>query len=44
MPLERLAVGPQCGFASAVSGNPRDHRDEKRKLDLVVRLAERVWG
>jgi len=44
VPLERLAVGPQCGFASAVSGNPVTIEDEKRKLDLVVRLAQRVWG
>jgi 5-methyltetrahydropteroyltriglutamate--homocysteine methyltransferase len=44
VPLERLAVGPQCGFASAVSGNPLTIEDEKRKLDLVVRLARRVWG
>jgi 5-methyltetrahydropteroyltriglutamate--homocysteine methyltransferase len=44
VPLERLAVGPQCGFASAVSGNPVTIDDEKRKLELVVRLADRVWG
>ena len=44
VPLERLAVSPQCGFASAVSGNPVTIDDEQRKLDLVVRLADRVWG
>ncbi|HEX7966745.1 MAG TPA: hypothetical protein VF502_00895, partial [Stellaceae bacterium] len=43
VPLERLAVSPQCGFASAVSGNPVTIDDEKRKLNLVVRLADRVW-
>ena len=44
VPLERLAVSPQCGFASAVSGNPVTIDDEKRKLELVTRLAARVWG
>jgi 5-methyltetrahydropteroyltriglutamate--homocysteine methyltransferase len=44
VPLERLAVSPQCGFASAVSGNPVTIEDEKRKLELVVRLADRIWG
>ncbi len=44
VPLGRLAVSPQCGFASAVSGNPVTIDDQRRKLELVVRLADRVWG
>lgn len=44
LPLEQLAVSPQCGFASAVSGNPLTAEDQERKLALVVRVAERVWG
>jgi 5-methyltetrahydropteroyltriglutamate--homocysteine methyltransferase len=43
IPLERLAVSPQCGFASTVGGNPLSLEDEKRKLDLLVRTADRIW-
>ncbi len=42
--LERLAVSPQCGFASSVGGNPLTQDDQKRKLELVVRVADEVWG
>ncbi|HVV12222.1 cobalamin-independent methionine synthase II family protein [Amycolatopsis sp.] len=44
VPLDRLAVSPQCGFASEVQGNPLTWDDQRRKLDLTVRLASRVWG
>jgi 5-methyltetrahydropteroyltriglutamate--homocysteine methyltransferase len=44
VPLERLALSPQCGFASTAAGNPLGEDDERRKLDLVVRLARQVWG
>ncbi len=44
VPLERLAVSPQCGFASAVTGNPITPDDQKKKLALVVELARKVWG
>jgi 5-methyltetrahydropteroyltriglutamate--homocysteine methyltransferase len=44
MPVARLAVSPQCGFASAVSGNPVTEDDQKKKLALVVELAKKVWG
>ncbi len=44
MPLENLGLSPQCGFASAVSGNPVSEDDEKAKLALVVETAEAVWG
>jgi 5-methyltetrahydropteroyltriglutamate--homocysteine methyltransferase len=44
VPLERLAVSPQCGFASAVTGNPVTADDQKKKLALVVELAKKVWG
>ena len=44
MPLDRLAISPQCGFASAVSGNPITFEDEVAKLELVVRVAREVWG
>ena len=44
MSLDRLAISPQCGFASAVSGNPVTFEDEVAKLELVVRVAQEVWG
>ncbi len=43
-PIENLGISPQCGFASTVGGNPLSPEDEKAKLRLVVRTAERVWG
>jgi 5-methyltetrahydropteroyltriglutamate--homocysteine methyltransferase len=44
VPLERLAVSPQCGFASTVAGNPITADDQRRKLTVVVETARRVWG
>ena len=44
VPLERLALSPQCGFASTIEGNPLTEEDEKRKLRLVVDTAREVWG
>ena len=44
VPLERLALSPQCGFASTIEGNPLTEDDEKRKLALVVEVARDVWG
>jgi len=41
---ENLAVSTQCGFASAASGNLITWDDMKRKLELVARVAARVWG
>ncbi len=43
-PLEQLALSPQCGFASHFLGNPLSEDDQRRKLDLVVRVAEDVWN
>ncbi len=43
-PLDRLALSPQCGFASSVAGNPISEDDQKRKLALVVETAHEVWG
>jgi 5-methyltetrahydropteroyltriglutamate--homocysteine methyltransferase len=42
--LDRLAVGTQCGFSTSVVGNALTIEDERRKLELIVRTAERVWG
>ncbi|MBI2998759.1 MAG: methionine synthase [Deltaproteobacteria bacterium] len=44
LPLEQLAVSPQCGFASDVVGNLLSEDDQKRKLELVVETARQVWG
>ena len=44
VPLEQLAISPQCGFASDVVGNLLGEDDQKRKLELVVETARKVWG
>ncbi|MBI3013640.1 MAG: methionine synthase [Candidatus Tectomicrobia bacterium] len=44
VPLEQLAISPQCGFASDVVGNLISADDQKRKLELVVETARQVWG
>jgi len=44
VPLERLALSPQCGFASAVPGNPLTPAEQRAKLALVVEVARLVWG
>jgi 5-methyltetrahydropteroyltriglutamate--homocysteine methyltransferase len=43
IPLEQLALSPQCGFASNYLGNPVSMDDQTRKLELVVKIAEQVW-
>ena len=43
LPLEQLAVSPQCGFGSDVSGNLISEDEQKRKLERVVELARKVW-
>jgi 5-methyltetrahydropteroyltriglutamate--homocysteine methyltransferase len=44
LPLEQLAISPQCGFASSVVGNLIGADDQRRKLEAVVEAARRVWG
>jgi 5-methyltetrahydropteroyltriglutamate--homocysteine methyltransferase len=44
VPLEQLAISPQCGFASDVVGNLISEDDQKRKLEVVVETARQVWG
>jgi 5-methyltetrahydropteroyltriglutamate--homocysteine methyltransferase len=44
VPIEQLAISPQCGFASTSEGNDVSADDQWRKLELVERVAERVWG
>ena len=44
LPLDRLALSTQCGFASVIEGNEIDEATQWRKLELVARVADRVWG
>ena len=44
IPLERLALSPQCGFASVEAGNPLTPEEQEAKLRLVAQIARRVWG
>ena len=44
VPLERLALSPQCGFASTLPGNKVTEADQRAKLELVARVARDVWG
>ena len=42
--LDRLAISPQCGFASSAAGNPLSEAEERAKLALVVEAARSIWG
>jgi 5-methyltetrahydropteroyltriglutamate--homocysteine methyltransferase len=44
VPLERLAISPQCGFASTWPGNRVTPEVQRQKLELVARVARTVWG
>jgi methionine synthase II (cobalamin-independent) len=44
VPLERLGLSPQCGFASSIIGNNISPQDQRRKLELVAKTAQSVWG
>ncbi|WP_069801721.1 cobalamin-independent methionine synthase II family protein [Thermogemmatispora onikobensis] len=44
IPLERLALSPQCGFASTIEGNRLSLEDQRQKLELVASVAREVWG
>ncbi len=44
VPLERLALSPQCGFASNMAGNLLSEDEQRRKLELVGSTAARVWS
>lgn len=43
LPLDQLAISPQCGFASDVVGNLLSEDDQKRKLERVAETARQVW-
>lgn len=44
VPLERLALSPQCGFATSILGNALCAADQQAKLQTIVATARRVWG
>jgi 5-methyltetrahydropteroyltriglutamate--homocysteine methyltransferase len=44
LPIEDLALSPQCGFASMAGGNLLSMDDQRRKLELVADTARKVWG
>ncbi|MCK5366371.1 MAG: cobalamin-independent methionine synthase II family protein [Gammaproteobacteria bacterium] len=44
VPLERLALSPQCGFSTSIIGNKLSLEDEKRKLKLLCETAQRMWN
>jgi len=44
VPIENLSLSPQCGFASVDQGNLITWDDQRRKLELVVETARKVWG
>lgn len=44
IPIENLALSPQCGFASTARGNLLTIDDQRRKLELIVTTAQQIWG
>jgi 5-methyltetrahydropteroyltriglutamate--homocysteine methyltransferase len=44
VPLEHLALSTQCGFASTLLGNLISWDGMRRKLELVAKVARKVWG
>lgn len=44
VPLDQLALSPQCGFASGAAGNKLSHDAQRAKLELIVQTAREVWG
>jgi len=44
VPLEQIAISPQCGFSSDVVGNLISEDDQKRKLGVVVEAARQIWS
>ena len=43
LPVDQLGISTQCGFASVIEGNEIDEETQWRKLELVARVADRVW-
>ena len=43
IPLDQLALSPQCGFASGIAGNLLTEEEQWRKLEVMMEVARRVW-
>jgi 5-methyltetrahydropteroyltriglutamate--homocysteine methyltransferase len=43
VPLDRLCLSAQCGFASSVAGNPLTEAEQRAKLERIVSVARKVW-
>lgn len=44
LPVEQLALSPQCGFASSLRGNLLSEDEQFRKLDVMLETARKVWA
>jgi 5-methyltetrahydropteroyltriglutamate--homocysteine methyltransferase len=44
VPLDQLCLSPQCGFSSTAEGNVLSYEQEVAKLELIVKVAQDVWG
>jgi len=44
LPIEQLAISPQCGFSSNIWGPPMNEDDQWRKMDVLLQVASEVWG
>ena len=44
VPLERLSLSPQCGFASCEIGNKLTEEQQLAKIDLIREISKEVWG
>jgi len=44
VPLDQLALSPQCGFASTEDGNTLAEDEQWAKLRMIVEVADEVWG
>ncbi len=44
VPIEQLALSPQCGFASSIAGNIISEDEQWAKLRLISQVANEVWG
>ena len=44
VPLEQICLSPQCGFSSTVEGNVLSYEQQVAKLELIVAIAQDVWG
>jgi 5-methyltetrahydropteroyltriglutamate--homocysteine methyltransferase len=44
VPLDQLCLSGQCGFSSTVEGNALTYDEEVAKLELIVKVAQDVWG